>query len=229
MQNKNLCPICGDGQLTHKMKKVEREFNGKVGLVDLCYSECDACECEMALDSDLKKNSRAMNEFKKQCLGLLTGNEIASIRGRLNINQKEASKIFGGGENSFHKYERGDVIQSASMNKLIKISVQFPEVFNFLCEDEGVNTSKNYEAAINSYVATIEKMARERDETRKEIIKSAKEGSLVYYRNNQSLLLSEGALKKNKAMNIVWEFFNRKSKKKNSSEPISNTTESFSW
>lgn len=222
MQNKHLCPICGDGQLTHKMKKVEREFNGKVGLVDLCYSECDACECEMALDSDLKKNSRAMNEFKKQCLGLLTGNEIASIRGRLSINQKEASKIFGGGENSFHKYERGDVIQSAPMNKLIKISVRFPEVFEFLCAEEGVSVSNNLEAE-------IEEIMRKHAEIRKEIIKSAKVGSLVYYRNNQSLLLSDGALKKNKAMNIVWEFFNRKSKKKNSGEPISRTTESFSW
>ncbi|MTC54915.1 hypothetical protein GKR56_16970 [Providencia alcalifaciens] len=219
MQNKNLCPICGDGQLTHKMKKVEREFNGKVGLVDLCYSECDACECEMALDSDLKKNSRTMNEFKKQCLGLLTGNEIASIRGRLNINQKEASKIFGGGENSFHKYERGDVIQSASMNKLIKISVKFPEVFDFLCEDEDISIKNNYEAE-------IDKVMQKHFEIRKEIINS---GAVLYYRHNQSLPLSDNVFKKHKAMSLFWGFFNRKSKKKNPIESISSTTESFSW
>lgn len=136
MKDKTLCPICGDGQISHQTRKVEQEFNGSIGLVDLHFSVCDSCGCEMALDKDLKANSRSMNEFRRERQGLLSGCQIATIRiNEWKISQKDASLVFGGGAKSFNKYESGDVVQSSAMDKLIKVASKYPDVFYYLCEE----------------------------------------------------------------------------------------------
>lgn len=59
-----LCPVCGEGRLTNHTKKVERNYNGVTGLVDLHFSVCSSCECEIATDKQMKANVDAMRKFK---------------------------------------------------------------------------------------------------------------------------------------------------------------------
>jgi putative zinc finger/helix-turn-helix YgiT family protein len=54
--------------------------------------------------------------------GLLTGQEIAQMRERFGINQREAAAIFGGGYNAFNKYESGEVLQSFAMDRLVRLA-----------------------------------------------------------------------------------------------------------
>ncbi|MEI9600317.1 type II toxin-antitoxin system MqsA family antitoxin [Moellerella wisconsensis] len=142
MKQKNLCPICGDGILQQKVTTTTREFNGKQGIIALHYSECSECGCETASEKDMKLNTRNMNKFKKQCLGLLTGKELLSIRNELGISQKEAADVFGGGSNSFTKYEHDDVIQSVAMDRLIRTAYKHEVVFFDLCTQAGVSRAK---------------------------------------------------------------------------------------
>ncbi|EML0361298.1 type II toxin-antitoxin system MqsA family antitoxin [Providencia rettgeri] len=142
MKQDNLCPICGDGILQQKVTTTTREFNGKQGSITIHYSECSECGCETASEKDMKLNTRNMNKFKKKCLGLLAGKELLSIRNELGISQKEAADVFGGGSNSFTKYEHDDVIQSVAMDRLIRTAYKHEVVFLDLCEQAGISTSK---------------------------------------------------------------------------------------
>ncbi|EMH4043672.1 type II toxin-antitoxin system MqsA family antitoxin [Providencia stuartii] len=142
MKQDNLCPICGDGILQQKVTTATREFNGKQGVIAIHYSECSECGCETASEKDMKLNARNMNKFKKQCLGLLTGKELLSIRNDLGISQREAADVFGGGPNSFTKYEHDDVIQSVAMDRLIRTAYKYDVVLLDLCKQAGISTNK---------------------------------------------------------------------------------------
>jgi HTH-type transcriptional regulator/antitoxin MqsA len=42
----------------------------------------------------------------------------------LNLTKKEAAIMFCGGTNAFSKYERGEVIQSKAMGKLMRLALE---------------------------------------------------------------------------------------------------------
>jgi HTH-type transcriptional regulator/antitoxin MqsA len=59
----------------------------------------------------------------------------------LGLTQETASKIFGGGENAFSKYESGKVAQSAAMDRLLRLAYEFPFVFHWLMAFSGCAVS----------------------------------------------------------------------------------------
>lgn len=61
-------------------------------------------------------------ELVREQLGLLSGQEIHKIRELLDLTQKEASALFGGGANAFNKYESGEVLQSVAMDRLVRLA-----------------------------------------------------------------------------------------------------------
>ena len=91
------CPICGVGQVTAHVEHVEHEYNGKKGQVDRLYLCCDACGSEFVGAKEAKQNKRCIVKFRKQVDGLLTGEQVTSIRVRLRLTQGQASDLFGGG------------------------------------------------------------------------------------------------------------------------------------
>jgi len=137
-QTQKLCPVCGEGHLHESICKKAVEYKGQPGELELLYSVCDACGSEQAASSQLRANKRAMVAFKKQVDGLLAGVEVRALRERLGINQAEAAKIFGGGPVAFSKYESDDVAQSEAMDKLLRLTLEIPQVFNRLANDAGI-------------------------------------------------------------------------------------------
>ncbi|MDU4354247.1 type II toxin-antitoxin system MqsA family antitoxin [Phytobacter diazotrophicus] len=139
MKNGDICPLCGEGHLIKKAEQDEITYKGRVKQVTDIYYSCDHCHVEQAGAQELKYNKRAMNEFKKEVDGLLTGKEVLDIRVKLGLTQDEAALVFGGGPNAFTKYENNDVIQSESMDKLLRIAETYPAVFADLCEKAAVS------------------------------------------------------------------------------------------
>jgi putative zinc finger/helix-turn-helix YgiT family protein len=98
---------------------------------------CDVCGIEQAHANDMRDNKRKLLEERRRIDGLLSGNEIRAIRKALGVNQAEAAKIFGGGPVAFSKYESGDVTQSESMDKLLRVAFAVPRAFSFLAALSG--------------------------------------------------------------------------------------------
>ncbi|PPK75627.1 HTH-type transcriptional regulator/antitoxin MqsA [Methylobacter tundripaludum] len=132
------CPICGEGHLQLRVDQNETEYKGHNGLISLFYSECDACGSEQADAIQTRNNKRAMLAFKKEVDGLLTGAQLKELRNRLNITQSQAAAIFGGGPVAFSKYESDDVMQSESMDKLLRLADAVPAAFTHLALQAGV-------------------------------------------------------------------------------------------
>lgn len=133
-----MCPICGEGHLTGRVEKNLVEYKGEKSELDMLYSVCSCCGSEQTSADQSRKNKRAMQAFKKQVDGLLTGGQIRELRERWRITQAQAARVFGGGPVAFAKYEADDVSQSEAMDKLLRLCSEVPEAFCYLVESAGL-------------------------------------------------------------------------------------------
>ncbi len=140
MNDKEICPICGEGRMTAHVDPVETEYKGVKGLVPLHYQLCDACMSDSAGATEMRANKRAVLAFRKHVDGLLTGSEITALRSRYRLNQKQAARLFGGGPVAFSKYENDDVAHSEAMDKLLRLVLRSEAAFWELAEQEGMTS-----------------------------------------------------------------------------------------
>lgn len=136
MNEKTLCPICGEGHVIDHVDEMEAEYKGHTGLVASHYQLCNACGSDFAGAAQMRANKRAMQAFRKQVDGLLSGAEILALRIRYGLNQKQAARLFGGGPVAFSKYESDDVAHSEAMDKLLRLVLRSETVFWELVEQE---------------------------------------------------------------------------------------------
>lgn len=139
IDSKKLCSICGEGHLQQQVGKNPVEYKGCTTELDLFFSICDACGSEQSDASQLRANKRAMVAFKKQVDGLLAGAEVRALREQLGLTQVGAAQVFGGGPVAFSKYESDDVAQSEAMDKLLRLSAEFPPAFEMLARRAGLD------------------------------------------------------------------------------------------
>ncbi|BDX01281.1 hypothetical protein MACH16_00290 [Marinomonas pontica] len=140
MKNK-VCPICEMGQLHAKTEWFDVEHLGHTGKIKSHYAECDACGSEQAGTTEARLNKRAMIAFKKEVQGLLTGEQVRVLRKTWGLSQEQAAKVFGGGPVAFSKYEKDDVMQSDSMDRLLRMAEAFPMMLEKLIQDAGVSSN----------------------------------------------------------------------------------------
>jgi HTH-type transcriptional regulator/antitoxin MqsA len=88
---------------------------------------------------DLRVHKRAVQAFKKEVEGLLTGQEVKALREVLGLTQADAARMFGGGPVAFSKYESDDVMQSEAMDKLLRVAAHIPSAVNFLHDLAGLS------------------------------------------------------------------------------------------
>ena len=95
-------------------------------LRDIEYSECRVCGFDVVLPRQKRRNEARIRDQHRRIDGLLTGHQIKAIRKNLGLSQAQAADLLGGGANAFSKYERGEVIQSLAMNKLLLLLAAMP-------------------------------------------------------------------------------------------------------
>lgn len=128
------CPVCGGAELKRETRDVVRDYKDqKTTIYGLTGDFCDACG-EIILDADEgDKYARHLRSFKK----VVNAEEvdpafIAAVRKRLNLDQRQAAEIFGGGVNAFSRYETGRVAPPRPLVLLFKIIDKHPELFDEL-------------------------------------------------------------------------------------------------
>jgi HTH-type transcriptional regulator/antitoxin MqsA len=71
----------------------------------------------------------AVNAFKKEVNAtLVDAVYVAAVRKKLNLDQREAANLFGGGVNAFSRYETGKAVPPVALVKLLKILDGHPEL-----------------------------------------------------------------------------------------------------
>lgn len=59
------CPVCNSGELIHKIDPMPAEWEGRSGIVNLCYSECIECGLEIVDEAQSKFNKQAILTFRE--------------------------------------------------------------------------------------------------------------------------------------------------------------------
>jgi len=136
-----ICPVCDEGTLTPDRFADDFKHNGGTIHVEglECY-RCDRCGADPVLEDQIRRNHLRIADAKRRADGLLTGEEIRTIRSDLGLSQQDAALLFGGGANAFSKYERGDVVQSVPMDRLLRLAARYPALLDDLRQQAGVET-----------------------------------------------------------------------------------------
>lgn len=130
---KELCPKCKSENTLAISYCDTVDFRGmEFDVEDLKESKCNDCNYKWVTSPQLRYNQASirsaygvLRDKLRQEQGLLSGDEIAWIRERFSLNQREAAVVFGGGYNAFNKYESGEVLQSLAMDRLLRLTNTF--------------------------------------------------------------------------------------------------------
>lgn len=63
--SKDLCPVCGVGQVTDRTDQVASGYKGHTALLPLRYQLCDTCHSDFAGAKESKMNAQTVREFRK--------------------------------------------------------------------------------------------------------------------------------------------------------------------
>lgn len=135
-----ICPICEEGHLESATYTGELDHSGNTLKIDglECW-QCPSCGADPVFPDQVRRNHRRYQDARRQADGLLVGSEIESVRKRLGLTQHQAAMVFGGGQNAFSKYERGEVIQSQAMDRLLRLAIDSERNFELLKRWAGVD------------------------------------------------------------------------------------------
>ena len=76
-----------------------------------------------------RRTMALMREFTKQVNASIVDPEfIVSVRKKLDLDQREAAEIFGGGVNAFSRYENGKTKPPLALVKLLKVLDRHPDL-----------------------------------------------------------------------------------------------------
>jgi len=126
------CPVCGAAQLIHDTRDITYTYKGETTVIPAVIGEfCPACNESI---TDLNETDRVMREmqaFNRQVNAAIVDPEfIVSVRKKLNLGQKEAGDIFGGGVNAFSRYENGKTKPPLALVKLLKVLDRHPDLLS---------------------------------------------------------------------------------------------------
>ena len=126
------CPSCGAAELIHDTRDMPYTYKGEVTTIPAVTGDfCPACG-EVVLDREHgDRYSELMVQFNKQVnAAYVDPNYIVKVRRKLELDQREAAEIFGGGINAFSRYENGKTKPPLALVKLLKMLDRHPDLLN---------------------------------------------------------------------------------------------------
>ena len=124
------CPTCGAANLIHDTRDLPYAYKGEATVLPQVTGDfCPACD-ESVLDlQQSRRTMDLMNEFNRQVNAAIVDPAfIAGVRKKLDLDQREAAEIFGGGVNAFSRYETGKTKPPLALVKLLKVLNRHPDL-----------------------------------------------------------------------------------------------------
>lgn len=126
------CPNCGAAELIHDTRDVAHTYKGVTTTIPAVTGDfCSACG-EIVLDREHgDRYSELIGQFQRQVnAAYVDPAYIVRVRRKLNLDQREAAELFGGGVNAFSRYENGKTKPPLALVKLLRILDRHPELLN---------------------------------------------------------------------------------------------------
>lgn len=136
------CTACNSADIAHLVDTDMILYKGTQLESLVQYSLCNSCGREYLSKEDILASEQYAREAKSKSDNLLLPAQVKELRSRLGITQTQAAQLFGGGSNAFSKYERGEVNQSLSMDRLMKLAFKYSIVLDELASIAGIELPK---------------------------------------------------------------------------------------
>ena len=126
------CPICGHEELRVITRDFPYAYKGETVVIkDVTGQYCSSCDEMILSGKDLQRVSEECLALNKRVNAeVMDPNFVYSIRKKLQLTQKEASEIFGGGPNAFSRYETGKALPPLSLIHLLRLLDSHPALLD---------------------------------------------------------------------------------------------------
>ena len=126
------CPVCGAAELIHDTRDLPYTYKGETTIIPLVMADfCPACDESITDLAETERVMREMQAFNKQVnAAIVDPGFIISVRKKLDLGQREAAEIFGGGINAFSRYENGKTKPPLALVKLLTVLDRHPDLLN---------------------------------------------------------------------------------------------------
>jgi len=124
------CPVCGAAQLIHDTRDLPYTYKGETTTISAVTADfCPACDESITNMMETERVMREMQAFNKQVnAAIVDPSFIINVRKKLDLGQREAAEIFGGGVNAFSRYENGKTKPPLALVKLLKLLDRYPDL-----------------------------------------------------------------------------------------------------
>lgn len=148
------CPVCEIGRWEPKSDEVYAFRYGRKEhrLTGLHYALCNKCGTRGYLPGQRQENQKLVHQYQAKLVGYISPSDVLALREKYLLTQKQAQKIFGGGSQSFSKWERGITSPAGPTARLIKLALRYPEVMRDLARDAGVRIAESIASEKPSHV-----------------------------------------------------------------------------
>lgn len=128
------CGECGGAELVQDTRDIIHTYKGeKTTIPQVTGNYCPSCGAEFFKGTEADRVMAAMGKFNKEVNAtLVDASFIASTRKKLELDQREAAHLFGGGANAFSRYETGKAVPPVTLVHLFTILDAHPEMMQMV-------------------------------------------------------------------------------------------------
>jgi len=128
------CPVCGAAELIQDTRDVPYTYKGEATIIPAVTGEfCPACD-EVILNREHgDRYSELLGAFQRQVnAAFVDPDYITRVRRKLDLDQRQAAELFGGGVNAFSRYENGKTKPPLALVNLFKLLDRHPDLLDEL-------------------------------------------------------------------------------------------------
>lgn len=126
------CPEYGN-PMREKKGRLTLPVNGEeIVVAGSPHLSCPKCDEVVLRFDDARKLRQRVLEIYRQTYGLLSAEEIRSIRERFGLTQAELVRLLRLGANTISRWEAGRNVQTASMDMLLRVIRDLPGSLDYL-------------------------------------------------------------------------------------------------
>lgn len=128
----NACPTCGS-EMRERRGKLKLPVNGEeIAVPHATHLICPKChEIVLRFDDARRLRQQALEIYRGK-YGLLSADEIRSLRERFELTQAELARLLRLGANTLSRWEAGRNVQTASMDMLLRMLRDVPGSLDYL-------------------------------------------------------------------------------------------------
>ena len=116
--------------MVHDTRDLPYTYKGETTTLPAVTGDfCTACDESILDAAQSRRSMQMMLAFTKQVNAAIVDPAfIASVRKKLELDQREAAELFGGGVNAFSRYENGKTKPPLALVKLLKVLDRHPDL-----------------------------------------------------------------------------------------------------